>query len=316
MYFDLYRHRCQSALSFHRPGGSRREFLWFEISASQTSGGLCALESLVRAQIVAAHLTRTNGHLHIMVVFSNHSPLRNAHAPAHQCCQKLRRRPSCTSGCWETVHSTGFPPLVPPSSPPNLILTEFVAKSLDAAVGSRWTWCATCPVADIALQDTWPPVSQPVHSNSLLRLSFFILQSFNPGPSFVVSTEQRQHSSSEQEPFVITNLVAQALSLRSLCGGFVCLLVPQTPVLPDHPPRDPPPLDPSSPDPPLRQTPFHWDPHRWTPPPLDPPAPDPSAADPPPADRPKLRAFFPLAPPFSLFFSLSLSKSSRGILVV
>ena len=159
MCFYLYRHRSHPALPFHRPGGCQRELLWFEMSASKTSGGWCVRWSLVRAQIVAAHLTRTNGHLHIMVVFSNRSTLRNAHAPARQCCQKLRRRPSCTSGCWETVHSTGFPPLVPPSSPPNLILTEFVAKSLDATVGSRWTWCATCPAADIALQDTWPPVS-------------------------------------------------------------------------------------------------------------------------------------------------------------
>ena len=35
---------------------------------------------------------------------------------------------------------------------------------------------------------------------------------------------------------VSTNLVAEAISLRSVCGGFVSLLVPQTPVLPpSHP---------------------------------------------------------------------------------
>ena len=39
------------------------------------------------------------------------------------------------------------------------------------------------------------------------------------------------------------------------------------------------------------------------------------ARTPPPPDRPKFRAFFPLPPPFSLFFSLS-GGSSRGILVV
>ena len=66
--------------------------------------------------------------------------------------------------------------------------------------------------------------------------------------------------------------------MRSVCGGFVCLLVPQTPVLTD-------------------------------PPPCDAPARDPSPALPPP-DRPKFRSFFPLPPPFSLFLSLSLGVFS------
>ena len=42
----------------------------------------------------------------------------------------------------------------------------------------------------------------------------------------------------------------------------------------------------------------------------------PRPPDPPPPDRPKFRAFFPLLPPFSLFFFFSLLGSSRGILVV
>ena len=88
------------------------ELLWFELSASPFSRRLvCTLDSPVRAQVVAAHLTWTYGHLHMLVVFSNRSTLRNAHAP-------------------ETS---------PSNLPPSQFLTQFVTTSLDAIFGSHWT---------------------------------------------------------------------------------------------------------------------------------------------------------------------------------
>ena len=95
-------------------------------------------------------------------------------------------------------------------------------------------------------------------------------------------------------------------SVRSVCGGFVCLLVLQTPVLPDHPPRDPPPQEP------LFWTPLHrTPPSARPPPPRTPPQPYPPLRRTPSAGPPKISLFFfPLSRHHFRSFCLSLGVFS------